>query len=154
MFRSPFPVIQLSNEVSKKTWEAKSLLNLATLKPFELHCMVLLTYEHLEQIRCVLQSLLTQVQLPAKLVGKSDSFFQYTTPELYTYPTFVLKKQRKKDQFVALTLIHMGFFRATIYEGFFPPPLPSKKFLTLLRIQYNFAQLQIKSFLACSAIWV
>ena len=37
-----------------------------------------------------------------------------------------------------LTLIHMGFFRATIYGGgFFPPP--SENYLRLLRIQYNLA---------------
>ena len=60
--------------------------------------MVLLIYEHLEQIRCVFyfQSLLILVQLSAKLVGKIDSFFQYKTPELYTYSTFVLKKKTKE----------------------------------------------------------
>ena len=91
-------LFQLWNEVRTKIWEAKSLLNLSTLKPFELLFMVLVTYEHLEQIRCVfyLWSLLPQVQLLAKLVGKIDSFFQYTTPELYTYPTFVLKKTKER----------------------------------------------------------
>ena len=48
-----------------------------------------------------LQSLLIQVQLPAKLVGKIDMFFQYTTSELYTYPALVLKKKQKKDEFVS-----------------------------------------------------
>ena len=82
---------------------AKSLLNLSTLKPFELLFTVLLTYEHLELIRCMLyfQSHLIQVQLPAKQVGKIDSFLQYTKPELYTYLTFHKKKQ-KKDEFVSL----------------------------------------------------
>ena len=42
------------------------------------------------------------IQLPGKLVGKIDSFFQYTTPELYTYPTFALKKTKEKDEFVSL----------------------------------------------------
>ena len=67
----------------------------STLKPFELAFMVLLTYEHLQQTRCVFyfQSLLILVQLPAKLVRKIDSFFQYETPELFTYSTFVLKKR-------------------------------------------------------------
>ena len=47
--------------------------------------------------------LLIQVQLPAKLVGKINSFFQYRTPELYTYPTFVLKKKKQEtDDFVSL----------------------------------------------------
>ena len=57
--------------------------------------------------------------------------------------------------FPVLTLIHMGFFRATIYGGggVLSTP-PSENYLRLLRIQYNLAQLQIKLFLACSVTWV
>ena len=52
-----------------------------------------------------------------------------------------------------LTLIHMGFYRATIYGGgVLSTPPPSENYLRFLGIQYNLAQLQLKSFLACRAI--